>query len=155
MGLFNFFKKAKKEEPQEEKVLKREEDFSSFKRVTEYLYDKSGIADLDKRTLTSIQLQQRAIEHNIFTTDEFLYALQKDTNFYQEVLNIATVNETFFFRELKELEWLVEYIKKEQRGMKILSLPCSSGEEIYSILIMLESAGVDLNTIDITGYDIN
>jgi len=156
MGLFDFFKNEKREEPQTETLLKkREEDFSSFHRVTEYIYKKSGIADLEKRKLTTTQLKQCAIKHNIFTTDEFLLELKKNTFFYQEVLNIATVNETFFFREVKELEWLVEYVKKEQRDMKILSLPCSSGEEIYSILIMLESAGVELNSVEITGYDIN
>jgi len=123
--------------------------------VTDYIYEKSGITELDKRALTSSRLQTYATENEIYTTNDFLAKMKHDTSFYQDVINIATVNETFFLREIKELEWLVEYVKEQDRALKILSMPSSSGEEIYSILLLLSEAGVDLSNISIMGYDIN
>lgn len=154
MGFFNWLGK-KEEEQIEEICVEKKADFSSFNKVTDFIYEQSGIIDLDKRALTSSRLQQYAISENIYTTDEFLLSMKNREEFYQEVINIATVNETFFYRELKELEWLVKYIKSTNRSFKILSMPSSSGEEVYSILILLSEAGVDLSRIDISGYDIN
>jgi len=153
MGLFSWLYNDEKVE--EESFIKKQKDFSNFKKVTEFIYEKSGITELDKRALTSSRLQQYAVNQDIYTTDEFFDKMKNDYVFYQEIINIATVNETFFLREIKELEWLAEYILKENRPLKILSIPSSTGEEIYSILLMLSDKGVDINEIDITGFDIS
>jgi chemotaxis protein methyltransferase CheR len=153
MGFLDFFSK---DEPKEQSVESEVElDFSNFQIISDYIYKRSGIIDLDKRALVFTRLKQFAQESSIHTTTEFLQMMQNDNLFYQEVINIVTVNETYFFRELSELEWLVEHIKSSNSKFKILSLPSSSGEETYSILILLDMAGVDLNKIDIAGYDIN
>jgi len=154
MGMFDWLGKKEIEEVQEV-CIKRDADFSNFKKVTDYIYEKSGIIDLDKRALTASRLQQYAISEDIYTTQDFYDAMIKRDDFYQESINIATVNETFFLRELKELNWLVEYIKNANTNFKILSMPSSSGEEVYSILILLSEVGVDLNKIEINGFDIN
>ena len=154
MGIFNWFFK---DENKMDKVYVQERgsDFSNFKKVTDFIYEKSGIIDLDKRALTASRLQQYAISEDIYTTNEFLSTMQSRESFYQEVINIATVNETFFLREIKELEWLIEYIKNSNKTLKILSMPSSSGEEIYSILLMMKMAGLDISRVSLTGYDIN
>jgi len=154
MGLFDWLGE-KKNVQNEEVCVKREADFANFVKVTDFIYEKSGIIDLDKRALTASRLQQYAISEDIYTTQEFYDAMKNRNDFYQEVINVATVNETFFFRELKELEWLVQYIKESNGSFKILSMPSSSGEEVYSILILLCEAGVDLSRVEISGYDIN
>jgi chemotaxis protein methyltransferase CheR len=154
MGMFSWFHKEKNSKEEAEKVV-QSADFSSFFKVTDYIYEKSGITDLDKRALTASRLQKHALSEDIYTTDEFLKAMSSSTNFYQEVINIATVNETFFFREEKELHWLISYIKKSHRSFKILSIPCSSGEEVYSILLLLLSEGIELSRVSLDGYDIN
>ena len=154
MSLFDWLNK--KERVKVAKVcIKRDADFSSFKKVTDYIYQLSGIIDLDKRALTSSRLQQYAISQDIYTTAEFLAKMKSSKEFDQEVINIATVNETFFMRELKELEWLMGHIKRSDRKLKILSIPSSSGEEIYSILLLMLKNRIDLNQIEINGYDIN
>ena len=153
MGLFSLFSKKKIEEL--ENIVKQQADFSSFNRVTDYIYEKSGITDLDTRALAASRMQQYAMNQNIYTSAEFLTMMKENTSFYQEVMNIATVNETFFMREVKELEWLVEYIQSTHKKLKILSMPSSSGEEIYSILIMLGERGISLDKVEMYGYDIN
>ena len=154
MGFYNWFNKRNKE-MQKDVCRLNEINFSRFKIVTDYIYEHSGITDLDKRALTASRLQQFAIEVNIFTTDDFLIAMKNDNKFYQSVINITTVNETFFLREVKELEWLVEFIKNSTKKLKILSIPSSSGEEIYSILLMMCREGIDINKVELSGYDIN
>ena len=157
MGIFgNFFKSKNKEiDLKKEDSIVEESDFSNFYLITEYIYEKSGIVDLDKRALPLSSLKRLALKLKLYTTEEFLKMMREDKSFYQEVLNIITVNETFFFREIKELEWLISYIRTTQKNLKILSLPCSSGEEVYSILILLDVAGIDLNRVEMIGYDIN
>ncbi|MDF1874625.1 hypothetical protein JHD48_02625 [Sulfurimonas sp. SAG-AH-194-I05] len=154
--MFDWLHRTKKEPIlQEKQEHKKEKDFTNFSLVAKYLYDKSGITELDKRHLVASRLQSYAQKLDIYTTNEFLDRLKNDSQFYQEVLNIVTVNETFFLREIKELEWLIEYIKKANGIVKILSLPCSSGEEIYSILLLMQEHSISLDKVEITGYDIN
>lgn len=154
MGFFDIFK-SKPLEQEREVEQKIESDFSHFEEVTEYLYTRSGITDLGSRRVSISKLKSFSKEENIHTTEEFLSKLQRDSNFYQEVLNIVTVNETYFLREVKELEWLVSLVKESSRDFKILSLPCSSGEEVYSILILLSEQDIDLSRVEIVGYDLN
>jgi chemotaxis protein methyltransferase CheR len=81
--------------------------------------------------------------------------MKNKEDFLQEILNIATVNETFFMREINELKWLVDYIQKSDKQLKILSMPSSSGEEVYSILLLMLQKNLDLNRVEIKGYDID
>ena len=155
MGLFDWFKTTKVDEVTKNIQEKIEIDYSDFNLVTEYIHSLSGITDLDKRTLTTTRLQQFASTHHIYKTHDFLNEMKNSDEFTQEVINIATVNETYFLREHQELEWLVEYIKNQKRVLQILSMPSSSGEEVYTVLLMLDKAGVDITNITISGFDIN
>ena len=153
MGLFDWLTN-KKIEIKETKI-ERKVDFSHFKIVTDYIYEKSGITDLDTRALTSSRLQNYAKEQHIYTTDSFFESMKNSDIFYQEIMNIATINESFFFREKKELEWLVSFIKNSTRTLDILVLPCSTGEEVYSILLLLLEEEISLDKVNITGCDLN
>ena len=155
MGFLGFFSSKEDEQKDITEVVEVEVDFSNFEIISDYIYEKSGIIDLEKRALVFTRLKQFAQDSNIISTNEFLNKMKHDEIFYQEVINIVTVNETYFFREHHELEWLVDNVKNSHGKVSILSLPSSSGEETYSILIMLDMAGVDMNRIDISGYDIN
>ena len=154
MGLFDWLIN-KKIETKKEISIQQSANFSQFKQVTDYIYEKSGIIDLDTRALTASRLQNYAKEKGVYTTKSFLEMMQKSEEFYQEVMNIATINESFFLREKKELEWLSSFIKKSNRNLDILVLPCSTGEEVYSILLLLLEEGVSLEKINIDGCDLN
>jgi len=153
MSLFSWFSSRRVEEVK--KVKEQKANFANFKRVTDYIYEKSGITDLDTRALTASRLQSYAKEQKIYTTKTFLESMQKSDSFYQEIMNIATINESFFFREKKELDWLVSYIKNSSKKLDILVLPCSTGEEVYSILLLLLEESVRLDKINISGCDLN
>jgi len=76
-----------------------------------------------------------------------------------------TNNETYFFREKTQLDVFSEILKdikrerqkKNQNILKILSLACSSGEEAYTLNILIQESGLFLWDWDIkiTGIDID
>src|SRR5205085_12550727 len=73
----------------------------------------------------------------------------------------VSVPETWFFRERGALSALVEFVQEklfrsaEQRVIRVLSLPCSTGEEPYSIAMALLSAGVPANRFRVDASDIS
>ena len=79
-------------------------------------------------------------------------------------VNAFTVNETYFYREEHQLacltsDLLAERLKSKPRGapIRIWSVPCSTGEEPYSIAMwLLENwPHVDEHDIEIVGSDID
>jgi chemotaxis protein methyltransferase CheR len=83
----------------------------------------------------------------------------------QELASHITNNETFFFREKAQLDTfssVLEDIKKEKQkkkrqDLKILSLACSTGEEAYTLNILIQLSGLFLWNWDvrITGIDVD
>jgi len=82
----------------------------------------------------------------------------------EHLVNSLTVNETYFYREENQLRCLSSSLmgplaaaKAAREPIRIWSLPCSTGEEPYSIAIwLLENwPDVDLHEIEILGSDID
>lgn len=82
----------------------------------------------------------------------------------QALINALTVNETYFFRDLAQIECLTHRFIPEivanlkgRKTLKIWSSPCSSGEEPYSIALHLLEywPQVDDYEIEIFGTDID
>jgi chemotaxis protein methyltransferase CheR len=122
--------------------------------------------------LESAKLQRfkRKIE-DIFTKrgienfNEFYHRLRfvGDESLIQDLINAVTVNETYFWREYEQFLTLVDEVlplylnKNETPLVRILVSPCSSGEELYSIMLcILENENLlkHLN-IEMVGIDID
>jgi chemotaxis protein methyltransferase CheR len=82
----------------------------------------------------------------------------------EQFINAFTINETYFYREEHQLacltaDLLEERLRAKQRGeaLRIWSIPCSTGEEPYSIAIwLLENwPQVDAHDVEIVGSDID
>lgn len=79
----------------------------------------------------------------------------------QAVVNALTINETYFYRELDQLRLLCsDLIPRIDRGsgpIRVLSLPCSTGEEPYSIAIYCkENLPAELAArVQVSGADID
>lgn len=75
-----------------------------------------------------------------------------------ELINESTVNETYFFREEKQFQFVKNKIfskwasKTNLQKIKIWSAACSSGEEAYSLLLLAKSCGL---TASVIASDIN
>lgn len=75
-------------------------------------------------------------------TSQLIKRLTSDPALFEHFVSQLTVNETYFFREPDALDWLVNiYLPKRlsagKAPLSIFSAGCSSGEEPYSIAMML------------------
>jgi chemotaxis protein methyltransferase CheR len=71
------------------------------------------------------------------------------------LFNYLTTNETYFYREFGQIEKLVAKVAASKQPVDILCLPCSTGEEPYTIVIALLEAGVATERFNLTGVDID
>jgi chemotaxis protein methyltransferase CheR len=70
--------------------------------------------------------------------------LQGNDSEFQELVNLLTINETYFFREPEQIRLLVDHLTPRflaahdgKTPVRILSAGCSSGEEPYSLVMAL------------------
>ena len=138
-----------------------------LRKLRNYLNDEIGIfVDDDKLVNIYKRKLQKLLEKKGIEFEEFfkLLVLNKDSNLKQELINLFTVNETYFFREKYQFDTLINYVlpeldlkREKNEVIKILCAPVSTGEEIYSIAIMLLEEGELLKRRDfmLLGIDID
>ena len=136
-----------------------------FVELKDIIYQNSGIMFAEnKKYLLENRLSKRLNDLNFTTFKDYIYYLKYDIKKRQELdtlINLVTINETYFLRERGQLDYLVsnivpDLIKAGKRSIKIWSAPCSTGEEPYSISILLKDAGLfDKASIEIIATDIN
>ncbi|OWR32477.1 chemotaxis protein CheR [Saccharibacillus sp. O23] len=88
----------------------------------------------------------------------YIEFLERSPLEWEVLMQHVTINETYFFREEAQLKELVKIVEKTPPGqeIRIWSSACSTGEEPYSIGMMLEKAGIAArNPVRIIGSDIN
>ncbi len=79
----------------------------------------------------------------------------------QELIEEVVVPETWFFRDREAFHSLARFVRDEWipanlgGSMRVLSLPCSTGEEPYSIALTLFEAGLPANCFRIDAVDIS
>lgn len=108
-------------------------------------------------------LQQRMLKQGIDTLHVYNGLLAHNVDEFQSLVELLTVNETYFLREPEHLKLLIEQLVPELRSaagmrrLKIVSAGCSSGAEPYSVAILLrESLGEKSSDLfSITGVDID
>ena len=124
--------------------------FKSFEVWRKFIYESTGIYFQDnKKYLLESRLQKRMIFLGINSFEEYLdyvrsgYSVSAETRYLFEAI---TINETYFFRNQPQLDALIAktlpeiILSKEKLGqnkIKIWSAGCSSGEEAYSLAIMI------------------
>lgn len=132
------------------------EDFLKFR---EYFYRKTGIQFEDsKRYFVDKRIAERMEVTHSSTFREYFTLLRFQVSGveFQELTNLLTVNETYFFREEYQLQCLVRSIlpevtrrKRPGTPIRIWSVPSSSGEEPYSIAIYLSEYWSEIEKWDI------
>lgn len=91
--------------------------------------------------------------------DEYLQLLKKDADVLEEFVNYLTINVSEFYRnpeqwKLMENEILPELFKKFGKQIKVWSAACSTGDEPYT-LVMLLAQYMPMNNIKIIATDID
>lgn len=111
-------------------------------RLREWLKAAAGIhLGTGKGTLVTSRLARRLRETSADTFTEYLRLLAADANERQVALDLLTTNETYFFREPRHFDFLQRLMPTLPTGrpIRIWSAACSTGEEPYSIAMLLAS----------------
>lgn len=93
--------------------------------------------------------------------DIFEYEILYRNNVHerQHLLDETVVPETWFFRDTESYPQLIEHISpliaNSSQPLNILSVPCATGEEVYSLAALLSSLGISPQRAQIKGIDIS
>lgn len=99
--------------------------------------------------------------HGLKSTADYEQVLLSSVDEFNELIEAIVVTETWFFRDREPFnaftaiavgEWL---LKHPAEPLRILSVPCSSGEEPYSLAMCLLDAGVAQERFQIDAVDIS
>jgi len=125
-------------------------EIEEFRLLRDFVYQHCGLHfSEDSKYLLEKRLVKRLVHHNLKSFKDYYYFLRYNANKDQElseVIDLLTTNETYFFREDFQLKTFIDEIlpelrkRKEQEGkrqLRIWSAGCSSGEEPYTIAMML------------------
>ena len=135
-------------------------------RLCEFLYRKTGMSFAEnKRYFIDRRLAERIAATQSGSFQAYFALLRSDAGHeIEHLVNAFTVNETYFYREDHQLrcltsDLLVDIVRRKPVGesIRIWSIPCSTGEEPYSIAIWLMEnwSEVDRHNIEIVGSDID
>jgi chemotaxis protein methyltransferase CheR len=141
----------------------RQED---VRRLCEFIYRRTGMSFAeDKRYYIDRRVEERIAATGTESFQSYFALLRADVEGEMEhLVNAFTVNETYFYREEHQLRCMTSHLldavlrdKPADEPIRIWSVPCSTGEEPYSIgMWLMENFGaVDRYTIEIVGSDID
>jgi len=136
---------------------------STFRQLRDFIYGKTGIFISDsKKYLIENRLLKRIQERNLKGFEEYLQFVKYSSNGDElsKLFDAITTNETYFFREPQQLEVFVNDIvprvieKKGTKDIRIWSAACSTGEEPYTLVMMLAEKTVGAR-VEVVGSDIS
>lgn len=138
-----------------------------FRLIRDLIKDYCGLYfDDGSRYLIERRLNRRVRSHHLDSFRDyyrFMLYNRKSEEELSSIIDILTVNETYFFREQQQLKAFSEEIlvelnekNKSRKKLKIWSAGCSTGEEPYTIAMLTNERG-DFEDwdVEIHGSDIN
>jgi chemotaxis protein methyltransferase WspC len=94
------------------------------------------------------------------TLDDYYRAVTQDAAHMQELIEAVVVPETWFFRDPEAFAALarlarVRLHERPAKPVRVLSAPCSTGEEAYTVAIALIEAGIPAERFSIDAIDVS
>jgi len=133
---------------------------NAYQTIREFIYNEAGI-DLGsgKQTLVSSRLNKRLRHHQLDSFDQYLeLLLNKNSIEYQVAIDLLTTNETYFFREAEHFNLLKNLLLQHHpmnKNFRLWSAASSSGQEAYSIAMVLDDFFGSRGYWEIFGSDIS
>ncbi|MCD6459821.1 protein-glutamate O-methyltransferase CheR [bacterium] len=139
-----------------------------FKELTDLIQKKSGMFfEINKQYFVDRRLEARMAITNCDSVKDYLRVLKYDIKGMEidALVESLTTNETYFYRELPQLNSFIESTlpvvmeqkeKSRVKNIKIWSAACSAGCEPYTIAMLLKEKVPDINNwhVQIIGTDI-
>lgn len=140
-----------------ERALIMENNYEQFKK------DVYALTKIDLNAYKEKQMKRRIdtliAKHKYSGYNEFVTGLKANPALFEEFVNYLTINVSEFYRNPEQWDYLEkkvipDLIAKFGHGIRIWSAACSTGDEPYS-LVMLLSKFLPLNQIKILASDID
>lgn len=134
-----------------------DQEFAQFQKL---IHGIAGISmSAAKKPLVSGRLAKRLAHHGVGSYADYFRILQDDSTRgeLQIAVDLLTTNETYFFREPKHFDFLRDQVLPKHRSgrpFRVWSAACSSGEEPYTLAMVLAD-GLGDAPWDILGSDIS
>jgi chemotaxis protein methyltransferase CheR len=133
-----------------------------FKQFADLIYKESGIyMGEHKQALISARLGKRMRFLSIKNFDDYYEFIQKDQSRQElnNLLDAVSTNVTYFYREPDHFNLLAslvrQWVKERQTRIRIWSAACSTGEEPYTMALILLEAVRNMSDIKILATDIS
>lgn len=139
-------------------VKKSSIGIQDLRKFTQAVQDQYGI-DFGHYAMSSLQRRVLRILliYKLDTIDDLISKLKSDQSFFDELIEEITVNTTEMFRDPSmwiELKKELEARVKDNNTIRIWHAGCSSGEEVYSMAILLKEMNL-LDKVKVFATDIN
>ncbi len=134
-----------------------------IEEIRKYVYENLGIYFSPERTHElERHISNAAKDKGFAKDDDFINYLFEVITHSERIFTLArylTIGETYFFREIGALNALKEFIiefKEKKNSLNIWSAGCCSGEEPYTLAIMIKELFGEIDfDLNILGTDIN
>lgn len=141
-----------------------------FSKLSRLLYGKLGILFEEKKTyFLNKRVEKRIIHLGLGGIDDYLFHLgycDPNGDEMQALANLVTTNETYMFREFEQLSAFADFCLPEviaakgklgKKRLRIWCAGCSSGEEAYTLAIIVREVFPEARNweIEITATDID
>lgn len=130
-------------------VFKYKMTDEDFNKLSTFVYEELGIKmPYPKKIMLQGRLQKRVSALNMSTFKEyieFVFSKEGQADEIIKMIDLITTNKTDFFRESTHFDYLTETVLQElcsakpsHKTIRIWSAGCSSGEEPYTIAIVMK-----------------
>ncbi|WP_410893289.1 CheR family methyltransferase [Neobacillus sp. 204] len=129
--------------------------------LSQIIYDYCGLGFHDRLSILRDKISKRVNQLGL-TYEDYCKYLTTAPGEWDVVIELLTINETYFYREEDQLKECCSFVlplmkeKNRDRPLRIWSAACSSGEEPYTLAMLIQEAGRFLpGTVEIIATDIN
>ncbi len=125
-----------------------------FREISDLVYRHCGINLNDgKEALVKARLMKRFRAIGMDSVESYLELIQSKAGDHEldHMIDAMTTNKTSFFREIEHFKFLREMVLPQFKGrrMRCWSAACSSGEEPYSLAMLLREHLSDIDRRDV------
>ncbi|PIE31515.1 chemotaxis protein CheR [candidate division KSB3 bacterium] len=138
-----------------------------FKLIRDAIYEYSGIhISHDYQGIFMRRLERRVTALGMESFHEYYYHLkytQGNQDEFRNLMDVITIKETYFFREVDQMKTLINEIipvlqqEKQRETIKIWSAGCATGEEAYTLAMLCIEKGLHVGSsrVEIFANDIS
>ena len=134
-------------------------NFARFEQLLERTMGLSAASIGTSAIERAVQTRQRTCK--LEDADDYWAQIQRSPDEVQKLVEAVVVSETWFFRDPQAFVAMARIVMKEWLPahptgvLRLLSLPCSTGEEPYTIAMALIDAGLPSDRFRIDAIDIS